>query len=207
MLRACEWRPGVPVIFTGDLVGRGPEPMAVIDLAREIGARAVLGNHEQAWLRIRDGTASELLRSRVSPRDIEACFRLEERHWGFLSGLPPYIRLPEAAVVVVHAGLAQGVKLEDQDTEIMVNLRSIRPDGSCSSASDDGVPWASLWPGPEEVVFGHNASRGLQRWSFATGLDTGCVYGKSLTAYVLPERRLVSVPAGRVYRAIRSGSG
>ena len=204
MLQACDWRPGVPVVFTGDLVGRGPEPKALIDLAREIGARAVLGNHEQAWLRLRDGTASDLLRSLVNPRDIEAAFRLEEQHWNFLSGLPPFIRLPEAGVVVVHAGLAQGVKLEDQDTEVMVNLRSVRRDGSCSSSNYDGVPWGSLWPGPEEVVFGHNASRGLQRWPLATGLDTGCVYGKSLTAYLLPERRLVSVPARRVYGAIRS---
>jgi hypothetical protein len=207
LLRACDWRPDAEVIFVGDLVGRGPEPGAVIDLARDIGARSVLGNHEQAWLRFRDDTARGGPASELGPRDEEAALGLAERHWDFLSGLPFYIRLPEAGIVVVHAGLEPAVELEEQDTEVMMNIRSIRPDGSWSGANDDGVPWSSLWPGPDEVVFGHNASRGLQRRPFAAGLDTGCVYGKSLTAYLWPERRLVSVPARRVYRAIRSGRG
>ena len=57
----------------------------------------------------------------------------------------------------------------------------------------------SLYHGPELVVFGHDAVAGLQDTPYAIGLDTGCCNGKALTAVILPERRLVSVPAGRVY--------
>jgi hypothetical protein len=53
-------------------------------------------------------------------------------------------------------------------------------------------------------VFGHDSLRGLQQYPSAIGLDTGCVYGRRLTALILPEGRLVSVSARHAY-ASRAG--
>jgi hypothetical protein len=100
---------------------------------------------------------------------------------------------------VVHGGLLPGVPLAAQPRKYLLNLRSLTPDGQPSTRVKDGVPWASCWTGPEHVIFGHDAVRGLQRHLHATGLDTGCVYGRRLTALVLPEHKLVSVPASRPY--------
>jgi diadenosine tetraphosphatase ApaH/serine/threonine PP2A family protein phosphatase len=82
---------------------------------------------------------------------------------------------------------------------LLLNMRTLRPDGTGSRRPEDGVLWGSRWPGPERVIFGHHATAGLQRHPFALGLDTGCVYGKELTAYVLPDEQLISVPARAQY--------
>ena len=46
LLRLCDYRPGDQVIFLGDLVSKGPDSISVVQMAREIGAIAVRGNHD-----------------------------------------------------------------------------------------------------------------------------------------------------------------
>ncbi len=184
------------VIFVGDLVAKGPDSQAVVQLARELGAEAVVGNHEEHLLRARRKPDPE---RPLKPGHRKVFDALTEADWAYLEALPVTIALETFDVLVVHAGLVPGVPLEQQRRDELLNLRSITTDGRPSKRVDDGVPWASLWTGPQHVVFGHDAIRKLQRHPFATGLDTGCVYGGELTALVLPERELVSVPAKRVW--------
>lgn len=44
--------------------------------------------------------------------------------------------------------------------------------------------WGKLYAGPTHIVFGHDAAAGLQIHPHATGIDTGAVYGKKLSALV-----------------------
>eukprot|EP01039_Chlorochromonas_danica_P002389 gene2389-2621_t len=59
--------------------------------------------------------------------------------------------------------------------------------------------WAEVWPGPWKVYFGHDSQHGLRYYSNAVCLDSACVYGSSLSAVLLPQEEIISVPARRVY--------
>jgi hypothetical protein len=208
LVRKCGWQRGERLVLAGDLVAKGPDSAGVVACAREWGALAVLGNHDAHVLRVRDvqrGAAAGDGRE-VKPEHQHVVDTLAAADWAYLEALPLLLRLgPERAgdpdTVVLHAGAVPGTPLDRQSREHLLTMRSIREDGEATKKLK-GRPWASLWTGPERVVFGHDAIRGLQQHALATGLDTGCVYGGRLTALVLPERVLVSVPARRAHVAL-----
>jgi hypothetical protein len=189
------------LVSVGDLLGKGPSGAEVVRYFRKRGHLAVRGNHDERVIAWHRGDDARPL-SKVHSRDAA---RLSARDWAWLEARPLVLPLDELGVLVVHGGLVPGTPLEQQVPRTVLNLRSFRADGSPSNRIDDGEPWAKAWPGPELVVFGHDAVRGLQRWPFAIGLDTGCVYGGALTGLLLPEHRFVSVRARRPYAA-REGS-
>lgn len=185
------------VICVGDIVAKGPDSRGAIQLLRDVGADAVRGNHDAHVLRFREGGPD--VRRPLKPEHQEVLDTLRPADWRWLEALPLFIRLPEHDAVVVHAGLVPGIAVEDQDPETLLTVRSITSEGAPTKRLEGGEPWARLWKGPEHVYFGHDAVRGLQRERFATGLDSGCVYGNQLTACVLPSAKLVQVPAKRAY--------
>lgn len=204
LLALCRADASDRIVLVGDLVAKGPDSRGVVTLAREGHFQAVLGNHDAKVLSLRDdvitpGHRSSRTAALPPGRHETVAAELQAADWAYLETLPLFLRLPELETVVVHAGLIPGVPIEDQPRKFLLNLRSITPGGEPSKRVEDGAPWATFWPGPEQVVFGHDAVRGLQRHRFATGLDTGCVYGRALTALLLPERRLLSVPARAAY--------
>jgi hypothetical protein len=183
------------LFFVGDLVARGPDSRGVLGIVREVGGKTVLGNHEARLLdvrraRLRDAT--EPLAARY-----EALFReLGDADWSMLDSMPLFIDLPEHDARIVHAGVVPGKPFREQDAWTLTNIRSIAPDGSASSESG-AESWGATYRGKPHVVFGHDARRRLQIYPWATGIDTGCVYGGSLTALVLPQGETVPFPEKR----------
>lgn len=207
LLDKCDAEPGRDdIVFVGDLVAKGPDSRGVVELARKLRARTVRGNHDQkviSWWEAREEGQTP---PKLKPAHQDVCDELADADWAYLVATPHFVPLDAHQAIVVHAGLVPGVALKDQDPENMITMRSIRPDGTPTKVLEDGVPWASLWRGPEHVVFGHDAVRGLQEYTYATGLDTGCVYGGELTALIFPERKLVRVRAERVWADKEGGS-
>jgi len=79
--------------------------------------------------------------------------------------------------------------------------RATRP-GHPGPIAPPYAPWDAFWHGPRTVVFGHWAERGLVHEENVRGLDTGCVWGGRLTAWIAEEDRFISVPARETYQAV-----
>jgi hypothetical protein len=199
LLRECDYRPGDLVVFLGDLVSKGPDSISVVKMAREIGAIGIRGNHDFEVIRWHQAIKSGVDPPVVGSEHFHIASCLSDADMKWMYSLPWYISSKELGALFVHAGFVSGIRLAKQNPRLMMNMRSILPDGTVTSKFFNNWPWARLWDGPQTVLFGHDADRGLQQYEHAIGLDTGCVYGGRLTACILPEKRLVSVSARREY--------
>jgi bis(5'-nucleosyl)-tetraphosphatase (symmetrical) len=179
LLETARFDPGRHrLALCGDLVNRGPDSAGVLELARRLGARAVLGNHDVALLEGRRSATLDEVRRQLGPA-------LEE--WlAWLASLPTFLR--GEGYILVHAGIAPGKRPEECTREELTELRTV-----------EGRPWFDYWRGPETVIFGHWAQLGRVDLPLCKGLDTGCVYGGRLTGLWWPRLEWVSVPARRTW--------
>ncbi len=200
---ACH--PTRRAVFVGDLVDRGPDVPGVLRLVcgmvRDAQAFAVAGNHDDKLLRalrgrpvqVSHGLAESLEQLAGEPEG----FRQQVE--SFLDGLVSHYQLDGGRLVVAHAGLTE--KLQGRASR---RVRSFCLYGQTTGETDEfGLPvrqrWAADYRGRAMVLYGHTPVT-VPLWENNTlCLDTGCVFGGSLTALRYPERELVSVPAGRVY--------
>jgi predicted phosphodiesterase len=185
------------VIFAGDLVNKGPASHEVLQRARELNAKAVIGNHEARLLRAYENKTFSKLRS----RDLNTARQLTETDWQTLKAMSLFIELPEFQALVVHGGFIPGIPWREQGEEIVTRVQVLDNKlRACKrSEAPNGVPWADHWTGPEHVVYGHTPRREVLRRPYSIGIDTGCVYGGHLTAYILPEGKLHQIKATQIY--------
>ena len=196
-------------IFVGDLVNKGPKSKEVIDfmMRHKHDCLSVRGNHDEVVLR-------EYFKCKQNDEQLESknawIANLNEDEINYLVDLPYTISIPNLSVTMVHAGLIPGIGLEETNPLDMVTMRNLICDSSRDTRElkaikdeSQGEPWALFWRGPQHVYFGHDAKRMLQKYEFATGLDTGCVYGKMLTGVFIKGKRLnqfVQVNAEKIYQ-------
>lgn len=180
------------VIAVGDLVVKGTHNKETLNLfITDSRFSSVLGNHDRALVRYWRGEKISLKPDQAAARnELEVD---EESYAAYLGGLPLMIDL--GSHLVVHAGVRPGIALNEQAVEDLVELRTLGPDRT----SREGTPWYEAYENEKIVLFGHWPNANLRRGPAAIGLDTGCVYGYSLTAYVIETGELVSVQARRRY--------
>jgi polynucleotide kinase-phosphatase len=212
---------GRTAVFLGDLVDRGPDTPGVLRLAMGMVAAGtalcVAGNHEQKLLRKLRGAdrRSWTALSQVPEREVQERHGLAEtlaqleaqppafagRVADFIDGLVSHYVLDEGRLVVAHAGLK-----EEYQGRASGRVRSFALYGETTGETDEyglpvRYPWARDYRGRATVVYGHTPTPTPEWVNNTICVDTGCVFGGSLTALRYPERELVSQPAEREYYA------
>jgi polynucleotide kinase-phosphatase len=190
-------------VFVGDLVDRGPDTPGVLRLVmgmvRSGTALCVSGNHEAKLVRalkganvtVSHGLAESLAQLDAEPEDFRASAL------AFMAGLISHYVLDDGRLVVAHAGLK-----ESYHGRSSARVRSFALYGDTTGETDEyglpvRYPWAQDYRGRAMVVYGHTPVPTAEWVNNTICLDTGVVFGGSLTALRYPERELVSVPAER----------
>ena len=196
---------GRQVIFLGDFCDRGPRNADVLQLVMQMvrsgNALAVPGNHDMKLLKYLRGKPVQITHGMDRTiAELEAkgdAFRSEVAQ--FLDGLVSHYVLDDGRLVTAHAGLRQ-----EYIGRGSARVRDFCLYGETTGELDAyGLPvrldWAAEYRGWAMVVYGHIAGREVRQQNGTYCIDTGCVFGGSLTAFRYPEREIVSVPASRQY--------
>ena len=197
LLAQLELKQGDRVVLLGDLVNRGPESARVIDTARSIGAISLLGNHELRLLKYRKTGDRKYMKE----HDVETFDSLRAEDWAYMESMQLTYHEPELNTVFVHGGFLPGEPWQRQPSEVVTRIQVIDKDGRARKRADapDAPVWADLWGGPPFVVYGHTPRNDVYKLKWSIGIDTACVMGGFLTAYILPERRILQVKARQRY--------
>ena len=112
LLKLLQVRSQDRVILLGDLINRGPYSAEVVEYVAEKGYEAILGNHEDHYLRNYKSDAKYLkLYEKLGPK-LHA----------WIMRLPLYIEGKK--FLAVHAGLQPDTKLKDTPRKVLLNIRT-----------------------------------------------------------------------------------
>ena len=194
---------GRQAVFVGDLVDRGPDTPGVLRLVMGMvkagSALCVSGNHEAKLVRalnganvtVSHGLAESLAQLAREPDDFG------QAAVAFMDGLISHYVLDDGKLVVAHAGLKESYHGRSSG-----RVRSFALYGDTTGETDEyglpvRYPWAQEYRGRAMVAYGHTPVPAAEWVNNTICLDTGVVFGGSLTALRYPEREIVSVPAER----------
>jgi serine/threonine protein phosphatase 1 len=183
------------LVFLGDYVDRGPNAKEVVTTILSLQRTrqhviTLMGNHDLLFLQhlmgqdstlfLQVGGHQTLASYGLTPNDDQDRIAriVPPEHIAFFKNLPLFWEDNHA--IYVHAGLQPGRHLSQQSSQWCLWARKEFIDNTY----DFGKP----------VVFGHTTFQEPMLTPNRIGIDTGAVYGGRLTALLLPDRELISVP-------------
>lgn len=193
-------------VTVGDFINKGPKALETLKYIRKNSIMSVLGNHEDLIRRYYETRNKKLLNNQqyktandMSYQDIQ-----------YLKSLPIYRKIGK--VTILHGGVSKQVSLKNLDTtnyHQVITMRYIDKDGNyvrSDKATKDYQFWSEDYDGYDGfIIYGHTPMNKPKIQKHSIGIDTGCVYGKKLTAILItdyhtkPTYKFVAVKAQKKY--------
>lgn len=189
------------IISVGDIVNKGPKSEEAVQLLMKYNVKSVMGNHDSLIKMIFDFKEKNIKAPKLlKPEHFNLYDSLSESSINYIVNLPNYIRLSEINTLVIHAGLAPYKSLKEQSEEELTCIRIVDPiTKTFVKRGHTGIPWHFYYEESERIIYGHNAAKSIKYKKNTIGIDTGCLYGEKLTAYILPDDKFISVKAKKTY--------
>lgn len=129
--------------------------------------------------------------------------KFRKRYIRFYEDLPQYQVLRDD-LIVAHAGLKE--HMIDVPVTRKIEVFTLYGDIT-GKFHADGRPvrrdWAKSYGGDPWIVYGHTPTEKPYFVNRTVNVDTGCVFGGSLTAFRFPEQELVAVDSKQPYQPDR----
>lgn len=181
------------LLLTGDLVSKGPHSLKMLEWVKKEQVEVVRGNHDDLLVK----SIQQNLASNPFIETLKQEMGAQASSWADWISTWPYF-IEDKDFLLVHGGLAPSQHPQKTKPFILMNVRTWDLKNNNIGTPHDS-PWYDFYKENKLVVYGHWARQGLKIRSNTIGLDSGCVYGHALSGVLLPQKKIIQVPAQKKY--------
>ena len=207
-------------ISVGDLLDRGPFSNEVLKYVRENKIEIVLGNHEYKYLRYKKYDEKFQETGKKNPMSfddekLKIYENLSFEDFDYIKQAPFFIKIDN--LTVLHAGITNKIELDNaskKELESITRIRELDANQKTLALGQSAFGsrfWSEWYDGKEGIiVYGHEVFNKVKIDKYSFGIDTGCVYGKKLSALIIYDTKepmlsydIVQVSALKEYASYR----
>lgn len=149
--------------------------------------KAILWNHEIGFLNWLDWNAPKY--ECRAYRKLRAKLHKKPALLQYIKDLPAYIETDD--FLMIHGWIIPWKLPSEHEINEITRLREY-----------EWKPWHSYYEWKKPIIYGHWAMQGLNITNNTIWLDSSCVYGKQLTAYILETKEIIQQKAIKLHSLI-----
>lgn len=187
------------IIALGDILDRGPDPEKVMDFfSQHPQASCLMGNHEHKHLLVNQGTIKPSISQKITRKQFSS-----QGYARLIQGIRQFpSSIEHETAIMVHGAVEPGIALAEQKQSVLLGTRN----GEAYLKQTYDKPWYELYHRKKPIIAGHRDISGKGEIRIINDtvffLDTGCCYGRRLSAILLPDFKTFQVNSRKNYWGI-----